>query len=69
LTNSNSLIQFSDIRVGEIGGYVANISRAKDLLGYIPRFSLVEGLKESIAWYSQRLNEYIEATKHDLKKG
>jgi UDP-glucose 4-epimerase len=39
----------TDIRHG-----YADISRAKKTLGYTPRFSIQEGLKETLAWYRSR---------------
>jgi UDP-glucose 4-epimerase len=37
-------------RPGEITRYVADLSRARRLLDYAPRFGLREGLREAIAW-------------------
>ncbi len=34
----------------------ADISKAKKILGYYPRVSLEDGLKETIRWYKQKLN-------------
>ena len=39
------------IRKGDIPHSHANIDKAKKLLGYNPKFSLEEGLKEAINWY------------------
>ena len=30
---------------------VADVSKAKDLLGYAPQYKVGEGLKEAMAWY------------------
>jgi len=35
---------------GEVTHYVANIGRARQLLGYTPQVSLAEGLKRAVAW-------------------
>lgn len=40
-------------RVGEVSRYVADISRAQELLGYIPSTSLAEGIKRAVAWTQQ----------------
>jgi UDP-N-acetylglucosamine 4-epimerase len=34
---------------------LASISKAKELLGYNPQFSLQQGLKEAIDWYWNNL--------------
>ncbi|MFL6845438.1 MAG: NAD-dependent epimerase/dehydratase family protein [Allosphingosinicella sp.] len=36
--------------VGEVTHYVADISRARDLLGYEPKVSLAEGIRRTVAW-------------------
>ncbi len=38
-------------RAGDIPHSLANIDKAKTLLGYDPRFSMKEGLKEAVSWY------------------
>ena len=42
-------------RFGDIPHSHADISKAKELLNYNPKFSLIEGLKESIEWYWKNL--------------
>lgn len=42
-------------RIGDIPHSLANIEKAKQLLGYNPRFNLRIGLKEAIPWYWQKL--------------
>ncbi len=37
-------------RVGEVSHYIADISRAQELLGYQPHVSLEEGIKRAVAW-------------------
>lgn len=36
--------------VGEVTHYVADISRARELLGYEPKVSLDEGIRRTVAW-------------------
>jgi UDP-glucuronate 4-epimerase len=36
--------------VGEVTHYVADISRARELLGYQPKVSLDEGIRRTVAW-------------------
>ncbi|NGY37386.1 SDR family oxidoreductase [Flavobacterium sp. XN-5] len=38
-------------RAGDIPHSLASIAKAKELLGYNPRYSLQEGLKEAVEWY------------------
>src|SRR5690554_6016664 len=42
-------------RAGDIPHSLASIDKAKALLGYNPRFSMKEGLKEAVRWYWQNL--------------
>ncbi len=39
-------------RAGEVSYYVADISLARDLLGYTPRVPLGEGIRRAVAWAS-----------------
>jgi len=59
LTNSKVEVQFAPERSGDIKHSYANISKASELLGYKPEFSLTEGLKALLdenALLSQRNN-------------
>ena len=38
-------------RVGDIPHSLASIDKAKNLLGYDPKFSIETGIKESVSWY------------------
>jgi UDP-N-acetylglucosamine 4-epimerase len=42
---------YADFRIADIKHSVADISKAKQLLGYEPRYSVKQGLEETIAWY------------------
>lgn len=42
-------------RLGDIPHSLANIDKAKRLLGYNPKFNLREGLKKSVQWYWENL--------------
>jgi len=48
--NANSNIAIKDNRPGEVIRYVADITKAKTLLGYNPQVSIEEGIKKSIEW-------------------
>ncbi len=53
--NSESNIVIKDSRPGEITRFVADISKAKELLGYHPKTSIEEGIEKSIEWYIENL--------------
>ncbi|KAF5037846.1 UDP-N-acetylglucosamine 4-epimerase [anaerobic digester metagenome] len=42
-------------RVGDIPHSLANIAKARNLLGYDPQFSMKQGLKEAVKWYWENL--------------
>jgi UDP-N-acetylglucosamine 4-epimerase len=44
-------------RVGDIPHSLASIEKAQKLLGYNPKFSLQEGLKEAVSWYWEHLKK------------
>lgn len=51
LTGSKVSIDISGSRTGEVVKYVADISKAQNVLGYEPKVTIVEGIKRSIGWY------------------
>lgn len=46
---------YGENRVGDIPHSLANIDKAKTLLGYAPAFSVKEGLREATKWYKDNL--------------
>ena len=52
---ANIPIEYGPNRAGDISHSLASIEKARVLLGYDPKFSLEEGLKESIDWYWKHL--------------
>lgn len=42
-------------RVGDIPHSLASVEKAKELLNYIPKYSMQEGLKEAVQWYWKNL--------------
>ena len=42
-------------RIGDIPHSLASIDKAKELLGYDPKFSLQDGLKEAVHWYWENI--------------
>ncbi|HEY6143561.1 MAG TPA: SDR family oxidoreductase [Flavobacterium sp.] len=48
-------VEYGPNRVGDIPHSLASIDKAKTLLGYDPKFSLEQGLREAIDWYWKNL--------------
>lgn len=55
LLKTNNKIEIKENRTGEVVKYIADISKAKDKIGYDPKTTIVEGIKKSIEWYSKNL--------------
>ena len=41
-------------RAGDVKHSLANISKAKELIGYKPLFSFEEGIKITVDWYKKK---------------
>ena len=52
---ANVEIKHGPNRAGDIPHSLANIDKAKNLLGYDPEFSMKQGLKEAVSWYWENL--------------
>ncbi|WP_326399350.1 SDR family oxidoreductase [Flavobacterium sp.] len=50
-------IEYGPNRAGDIPHSLASIDKAKRMLGYNPKFSLEEGLKEAVGWYLKNLKK------------
>lgn len=48
-------IQMGQVRTGEVVRYVADLTRARELLRYEPRFAFREGLEKTVEWYEANL--------------
>jgi UDP-N-acetylglucosamine 4-epimerase len=48
-------IEYGPNRAGDIPHSLASVEKAKSLLGYNPKYSMQEGLKEAVAWYWNNL--------------
>ena len=46
---------YRDFRVGDVLHSLADISKARDLLGYAPGYSITQGLDEAAGWYLEHL--------------
>lgn len=53
LLDSRNKIIIKENRIGEVVKFIANISKARDKLGYRPKTSLFCGIKKSIEWYKK----------------
>lgn len=53
LLNSSSDVVIGASRIGEVIRYVADISKAKKVLGYEPKVPFEEGVKKSVEWYAE----------------
>lgn len=51
LTGSKSNIEVGEPRTGEVVKYIADISKAKEKLGYNPQIGLNEGIEKAVHWY------------------
>lgn len=52
LLSSNSEIKTTSARTGEVTHYIADISKAREKLGYNPKTSFAEGIQKSVEWYA-----------------
>ena len=48
---------YSDFRKGDVRHSMANVNKAKILLGYEPEYSIQQGLAESMPWYLDSINK------------
>ncbi len=51
----NVSIVYGENRAGDIPHSLASIDKAKSILGYNPKYSLQDGLKEAVGWYWNNL--------------
>ena len=55
LLHSDIAAEYTAPRAGDIKHSLADISRAKELLGYEPRVNFEQGLRMAIDWYKENL--------------
>lgn len=48
---------YQPARIGDVKHSLADISRAKDVLGYVPQVRFAEGLAQAIDWYCQQYRQ------------
>jgi nucleoside-diphosphate-sugar epimerase len=51
---SEPKVRYEPARPGEVLRYIADIRKAREMLGYSPQVSLPEGIRRSIAWARER---------------
>ena len=56
-------IKYGPNRAGDIPHSLASIDKAKELLGYHPKFSIEQGLEKAVAWYWEHLKEVVVSEK------
>ena len=47
-------VSYEPARAGEVLRYIADIRKAREMLGYSPKVSLPEGIRRSVAWARER---------------
>ena len=58
LAGSKSKVTTTPQTFSDIGVRAPNSIRARDILGYSPKFDLEQGLKPTIAWYREHLDDF-----------
>ncbi len=53
-TGSEVNVTVESNRTGEVGRYVADISKAEKILGYSPEYTLTDGIDATVEWYLER---------------
>jgi UDP-N-acetylglucosamine 4-epimerase len=48
---------YRDFRAGDVRHSLADVSKAKNLLGYIPLIRIEEGIKKAVNWYVKNSRE------------
>lgn len=59
LNGENILPQYREERMGDIKYSLADISKANNLLGYQPEYSVSNGLEVALEWYKKHEKEFI----------
>ena len=53
LLKSKSEVTMSKMRLGEVMRYIADITKARELLGYDPKTPFRDGIQKSVEWYTR----------------
>ena len=55
LLNAQNQLVIKENRTGEVVQYVADISRARTLIGYEPKIHVKDGIERAVEWYTRHL--------------
>ena len=58
LTNSSSEKIYKGSRTGEVVRFIADITKARTILGYNPQYDIITGLKKAVRWYKPKIKEF-----------
>ena len=60
ITGSNVAPQYDKVALAqtETGTWVYDISKAKKILGWEPKYTLEQGLRKDVEWFKDNLNFY-----------
>ena len=53
ITGSGARVKYESPRSGDIRHSLADIAKARKAFGYIPKYSMLRGLKETVTWFSK----------------
>ncbi|MCG3159406.1 MAG: UDP-N-acetylglucosamine 4-epimerase [Acidobacteria bacterium] len=53
IIGANLPARYEEFRTGDVRHSLADISRAKELIGYRPLVGLTEGLEQTVTWYRE----------------
>jgi nucleoside-diphosphate-sugar epimerase len=53
ILGKNVKTKYDPERIGDVRDSLADITKARNILRYCPKYSFEEGLKETINWYSE----------------
>ena len=53
VTSSKARVKYEPPRSGDIRHSLADISKARKAFGYKPRYSMLQGLKDTVVWFSK----------------
>lgn len=59
LLNKNVAANYTEPRKGDVKHSLADISKARSLLGYNPQFDVFKGLEEAIDWYVENAPNWL----------
>ena len=51
---------YKDFRAGDVRHSRADISKAKNLLGYSPEWNILNGVNKTVEWYLKNANQNIK---------